>query len=158
MDCIHRYGYSHYLHERVFAPRGVKWLWQDVICQYWNWAQSKTALFPGSKAMEMKPALSVMHAKAHSWHCQVTNDMHKQHLVHTHTQVHARTTYTTHHQIVHLPYMCVSMTRSFGEVDGRMVLEGVPEKTWSNFSHIFHAGAQHQSICSQKVQYFFIYF
>ncbi|XP_065891337.1 uncharacterized protein [Dysidea avara] len=65
------YGYSHYLHEKVFAPRGVRWLWQDVICQYWNWARSKTALFPGSRAMDMKPALSVMHAKAHSWHCQI---------------------------------------------------------------------------------------
>lgn len=66
-----RYGYSHYLHEKVFAPCGVQWLWQDIVCQYWPWAQSKSPLFSQSRAMEMKPALSVMHAKAHSWHCQV---------------------------------------------------------------------------------------
>jgi len=68
---LHRYGYSHYLHEKIFAPNNVEWLWQDVICQYWGWAQGKHPLFPQSRAMDMKPALSVMHAKAHSWHCQV---------------------------------------------------------------------------------------
>ena len=66
-----RYGYPHYLHQEVFASRGVRWLWEDVICQYWPWARRKSHLFINSRAMEMKPALSVMHAKAHSWHCQV---------------------------------------------------------------------------------------
>ena len=66
-----RFGYPHYLHQEVFAPHGVRWLWEDVICQYWPWARSKSHLFVNSRAMEMKPALSVMHAKAHSWHCQV---------------------------------------------------------------------------------------
>lgn len=41
---VHRYGYSHYLHEKVFAPNNIKWLWQNVICQYWGWAQSKHPL------------------------------------------------------------------------------------------------------------------
>lgn len=65
------FGYSHYLHNEVFAPRGVKWIWQDIICQYWQWSRAKSELFPGSQAMSMKPALSVMHAKAHSWACEV---------------------------------------------------------------------------------------
>lgn len=65
------FGYSHYLHEKIFAPNNVQWLWQDVICKYWSWAQSKHSLFPQSRALDMKPALSVMHAKAHSWHCQI---------------------------------------------------------------------------------------
>ena len=68
---FYSYGYSHYLHENVFAPQGVQFLWQDVVCQYWPWARGKSPLFPQSKAMKMKPALSVMHGKAHSWHCQV---------------------------------------------------------------------------------------
>lgn len=68
---LNSYGYSHYLHEKVFAPQGVQWLWQDVVCQYWPWAERKSPLFPQSRAMDMQPALSVMHAKAHSWHCQV---------------------------------------------------------------------------------------
>ena len=68
---LNRYGYAHFLHEKIFTPSGVQWLWQDIICQYWPWASSKALLFEYSKAMGMKPALSVMHAKAHSWHCQV---------------------------------------------------------------------------------------
>ena len=65
------FGYSHYLHNEVFAPCGVQWIWLDVICQYWQWARNKSTIFPESQAMEMKPALSVMHAKAHSWACEV---------------------------------------------------------------------------------------
>ena len=78
---LNRYGYSHYLHEKVFAPHGVQWLWEDIVCQYWPWAQRKSPLFPQSRAMNMKPALSVMHAKAHSWHCQVCTYVRKFKLV-----------------------------------------------------------------------------
>lgn len=65
------FGYSHYLHNEVFAPRGVQWIWMDVICNYWQWAKNKSSIFPESQALEMKPALSVMHTKAHSWACEV---------------------------------------------------------------------------------------
>ena len=65
------FGYSHYLHNEVFAPRGIQWIWLDVICQYWQWAKNKSTIFPESQAMAMKPALSVMHAKAHLWACEV---------------------------------------------------------------------------------------
>ena len=48
-------------------------VWADVICQYWPWALSKANSCPDLKeAMSSQPCLSVMHAKAHSWHCQVT--------------------------------------------------------------------------------------
>lgn len=66
-----RFGYSHYLHANEFAARGVEFVWEDIICQYWPWAERKRHLFPELMAKEIKPALSVMHAKAHSWHCQV---------------------------------------------------------------------------------------
>lgn len=78
---LNRYGYSHYLHEKVFAPRGVQWLWEDIVCQYWPWAQNKSPMFPQSRAMNMKPALSVMHSKAHSWHCQVCIYVHISELI-----------------------------------------------------------------------------
>ena len=44
----------------------VKIFWEDIVCKYyWKWAQ-KVGIPSG-----MKPALSVMHGKAHNWTCQV---------------------------------------------------------------------------------------
>ena len=64
------YGYPHYLHTRFLLPKQVKFLWQDVICLYWPWAVSNTP--PNfSGALDMAPALSIMHGKSHSWNCQV---------------------------------------------------------------------------------------
>ena len=47
----------------------VKYLWQDVVCQYWPWAERAALSTPAS--LQMKPCLPAMHAKAHTWHCQV---------------------------------------------------------------------------------------
>lgn len=67
-----RFGYPHYLHTKNFSE--VKCVWADVICQYWPWALLKVDSCPEAKeAMSSQPCLSVMHAKAHSWHCQVTD-------------------------------------------------------------------------------------
>ena len=41
--------------------------WEDIVCKYWKWAGKAGGL--GN--CDMKPALSVMHTKAHSWTCQV---------------------------------------------------------------------------------------
>ncbi len=64
-----QYGYPHFLHYFFLLPMGVKVLWQDVICRYWTWAKKK--LMFKDAVEKMDPALSVMHAKAHSWDCQV---------------------------------------------------------------------------------------
>ena len=58
-----RFGYPHYLHTKFY--KNVQCVWGDVMCRYWPWALAKT---PG---LTNTPCLSVMHAKAHSWHCQV---------------------------------------------------------------------------------------
>ncbi|XP_072041208.1 uncharacterized protein [Amphiura filiformis] len=66
------YGYPHFLHTSFMLQEGVQFMWQDVICKYWPWAkkqQQKPEYARGTTAM--KPALSVMHAKAHAWDCQV---------------------------------------------------------------------------------------
>ena len=47
-------------------PAGVKYFWEDIVFKYWKWAGKG-----GGSEMKMKPALSVMHAKAHKWSCQV---------------------------------------------------------------------------------------
>jgi len=61
------YGYANYIHLKKMIPAGVKYFWEDIVCKYWKWARKAGGL-DGSG---MKPALSVMHAKAHNWTCQV---------------------------------------------------------------------------------------
>lgn len=63
------YGYAHYLQLNHFIPKNVKFMWYDVICKYWPWL-CKNDIEASTK---MKPALSVMHAKAHAWYCQVSS-------------------------------------------------------------------------------------
>lgn len=61
------YGYAHFIQTKKMYPAGVKFFWEDVVCKYWKWAGK----VGGLKELNMKPALSVMHAKAHKWTCQV---------------------------------------------------------------------------------------
>lgn len=61
------YGYAHYMQQNYFIPRNVKFLWYDVVCKYWPWLKKQNK----EVSEKMKPALSVMHAKAHAWYCQV---------------------------------------------------------------------------------------
>lgn len=67
------YGYSHYLHINFMMDNNVKYIFQDVMCKYWPWARKVgiTSSLWGQATVKMLPALSVFHAKAHSWHCQV---------------------------------------------------------------------------------------
>lgn len=61
------YGYAHYIQITDMVPRKVSFFWEDVACKYWPWLTKKDQ----KTASSMKPALSVMHGKAHSWSCQV---------------------------------------------------------------------------------------
>ena len=61
------YGYANYIHLKKMIPAGVMYFWEDIVCKYWKWARKAGGL-DGS---DMKPALSVMHAKTHNWTCQV---------------------------------------------------------------------------------------
>jgi len=67
------YAYSHYLHINFLQRNGIQFIWQDVVCKYWPWAVKVANTDPEWKASvkDIRPALSVMHAKGHSWHCQV---------------------------------------------------------------------------------------
>ena len=48
---------------------------QDVVCQYRPWLEGVAGRNPQdeevTKLLQQKPFLSVLHAYAHSWHCQV---------------------------------------------------------------------------------------
>ncbi|PFX13516.1 hypothetical protein AWC38_SpisGene22393 [Stylophora pistillata] len=61
------YVYANFIHKKKMIPAGVKYLWEDIVCKYWKWAGKAGGL----ENCDMKPALSVMQAKAHSWRCQV---------------------------------------------------------------------------------------
>lgn len=61
------YGYAHYLQKVFLVPKKVNFLWYDVICKFWPWLRKADP----TCAETMQPALSVMHAKAHAWTCQV---------------------------------------------------------------------------------------
>lgn len=66
------FGYANYIHLKKMIPAGVNFFWEDVVCKYWKWAKKAGGLNGSS----MKPALSVMHAKAHNWTCQVIKFTH----------------------------------------------------------------------------------
>ena len=63
------YGYANFIRVHKMIPNSVEYMWENIICKYWKWAKS----IPdnGMGQQNMKPALSVMHAKAHNWSCQV---------------------------------------------------------------------------------------
>ena len=61
------YGYANYIHVKKMIPAGVTYFWEDIVCKYWKWAKKAG----GVEGSGMKPALSVMYAKAHNWTCQV---------------------------------------------------------------------------------------
>lgn len=48
-------------------PAGVQFFWEDIVCYYWKWASK----IGQEETKTMSPALSVMHAKAYKWFCQV---------------------------------------------------------------------------------------
>ena len=64
------YSYAHFLQTNYLIPKGAQYFWYDVVCMYWPWLIKNKS----DAAEKMKPALSVMHAKAHSWSCQVMNE------------------------------------------------------------------------------------
>lgn len=47
---------------------GAHYIAMDTVCQYWPWLLRKNPMMHGRH----QPLLSVMHAKAHSWSCQVS--------------------------------------------------------------------------------------
>ena len=67
-----QYGYSLFLQKAVSENTNVKFVWQDIMCKYLPWLKKVTDLLPDYKdLLSTSPALSVMHAKAHSLDCQV---------------------------------------------------------------------------------------
>lgn len=54
------YGYANYIQAKKMLPAGVRFFWEDIVCRYWKWASK----IGREETKTMRPALSVMHAKA----------------------------------------------------------------------------------------------
>ncbi|XP_077055099.1 uncharacterized protein LOC143706739 isoform X2 [Siphateles boraxobius] len=58
--------------QKELTRRNVQFMCTDVICKYWPYLKRVVNDSPElSPLLDMKPFLSVMHAKAHSWKCEI---------------------------------------------------------------------------------------
>lgn len=102
------YGYAHYMQKEYYLSRTTQFFWYDVICKYWPWLRKNDL----TTSQKMKPALSVMHAKAHAWYCQVNS------VAFTHSMC-----YCIPSAQASAMFLCfISFGRLFGVVDGKMAL------------------------------------
>lgn len=68
------FAYPLFVIQSLAKEKNITFMCQDVICRFWPWLQKLD--MPNEVgvqlAKQMKPFLSVMHAKAHEWACQVS--------------------------------------------------------------------------------------
>ncbi|XP_057306565.1 uncharacterized protein LOC130644823 isoform X2 [Hydractinia symbiolongicarpus] len=64
------FAYSYHLQSSFMTLNKVKYFWCDVACKYYPWLADVDV----NLSRSMTPALSVMHAKAHSSSCQILWD------------------------------------------------------------------------------------
>ncbi|CAL8296023.1 unnamed protein product, partial [Merluccius merluccius] len=58
--------------QKAMATKNVGYFCLDVACKYWPYLQKVARACPEySDLLDMHPLLSVMHAKAHQWTCEV---------------------------------------------------------------------------------------
>lgn len=69
------FAYPLYLQKQL-ASQTVKFFCSDVICKYWPYLERVVRFCPELEdLLNMRPFLSIMHAKAHSWMCEVIIDI-----------------------------------------------------------------------------------
>lgn len=65
------FAYPLYLQKQL-ASQTVQFFCSDVVCKYWPYLQRVVDHCPElGGLLNMRPFLSIMHAKAHSWMCEV---------------------------------------------------------------------------------------
>ncbi len=65
------FAYPLYLQKQL-ASQTVQFFCSDVVCKYWPYLQRVVDHCPELEdLLNMRPFLSIMHAKAHSWMCEV---------------------------------------------------------------------------------------
>lgn len=70
------FAYPLYLQKQL-ASRQIHFFCMDVACKYWPYLEKVTGKCPELKhLLKMKPFLSVFHAKAHDFKCEVRKQYH----------------------------------------------------------------------------------
>lgn len=65
------FAYPMYL-QKELASKNIQFFCSDVVCKYWPYLQKVADSCPELQDLLcMRPFLSIMHAKAHSWMCEV---------------------------------------------------------------------------------------
>ncbi|XP_041825540.1 uncharacterized protein LOC121629810 [Melanotaenia boesemani] len=65
------FAYPLYLQKQL-ASQNVQFFCSDVVCRYWPYLQRVMGHCPELEdLLNMRPFLSIMHAKAHSWMCEL---------------------------------------------------------------------------------------
>ncbi|KAA0720211.1 hypothetical protein E1301_Tti008162 [Triplophysa tibetana] len=66
------FAYPLFLQNDLATKTNCKFFCTDIMCRYWPYLQKVAQAFPEMKKLsQMKPFLSVMHAKGHSTKCEV---------------------------------------------------------------------------------------
>ncbi|XP_030294098.1 uncharacterized protein LOC115594270 isoform X2 [Sparus aurata] len=66
------FAYPLYLQQKLASSKSAKFFCMDVMCKYWPYLQRMVKTFPELEPLlNMKPFLSVVHAKAHDFKCEV---------------------------------------------------------------------------------------
>ncbi|KAJ8337429.1 hypothetical protein SKAU_G00386490 [Synaphobranchus kaupii] len=66
------YAYPMFLQQEMARTRNVSFFCTDIACRYWPYLERMVEKVPELQDLtKMKPFLSVMHAKAHTWKCEV---------------------------------------------------------------------------------------
>lgn len=67
------FAYPMFLQKEVASKTNCRFFCTDIMCRYWPYLQKVAQAVPCLQPLtEMKPFLSVMHAKGHSTSCEVT--------------------------------------------------------------------------------------
>ena len=67
------FAYPMFLHNLLHSQQNVTFLCMDVACQYWPYLKKVCVSCPELKPLlDLRPFLSVVHAKAHDHFCEVS--------------------------------------------------------------------------------------
>lgn len=66
------FAYPHYLQKELGKTQKIEFVCTDVMCKYYPYLKRVCEAFPDLEyLLQMRPFLSVMHAKGHSTKCEV---------------------------------------------------------------------------------------
>lgn len=66
------FAYPLYLQKELHATENIRFFAMDVACKYWPYLEKVAGVVSSLQGLlDMKPFLSIMHARAHATKCEV---------------------------------------------------------------------------------------